>query len=294
VEATGARGLQVDLAERSKVREAVQGCDVVFHVAAKAGYWGPIDEYRRTNVDGTRYLLDAAETAGVRRFVYTSTPSVVGYDHDVENGGPDLPYPARHQSPYPETKAEAERMVLAANSRHLATVALRPHLVFGPRDNNLLPRVVERARKNQLLGVGDGKNEVDFTYVDNAAWAHLDAAAALVDHTAPCAGKVYFVSNDEPVVLWEWVNALLAKLDLPPVKRFVPLGVARALGGAMAAAWSTLPLSGEPRLTPFVANGFARSHWYDMGPAKRDLGYRVRVNMAEGTDRTVAWFRARG
>lgn len=292
VEALGARGLQVDLRDAEAVAGAAHGQDGIVHVAAKAGFFGPLADYRANNVDATRNVLDAAERHDVGRLVYTSTPSVIGYDHDSENAPQDTPYAAEHWSPYPETKAEAERMVLGANGSHIATVALRPHLIFGPRDTNLLPRVLARARSGKLAIVGDGTNRVDMTYVDNAAWAHLDALDALVDGSAPHAGKPYFISNDEPIVLWEWLNELFAELDIQPVSRKISLGMASAVGNVMEWAWTKLPLKGEPRMTKFLAAGLARSHWYDMGPAKRDFGYRVRVPMAEGTAATVAWFRA--
>lgn len=291
-ERCGARGLRGDLRDPAAVRRAVQGVDVVFHVAAKAGVWGPRAEYRAINVDGTRNVLAAVREAGVPRLVFTSTPSVVGYAADVENGGPDLPHAARHESHYPATKAEAERMVCAANAPGLATVALRPHLVIGPGDNNLMPRVVRRAAAGALPIVGDGGNRVDLTYIDNAAWAHLDAAEALRDHRAAPAGRAYFVSNDEPVVLWEWLGRVFGELGLRPPARRVSLGTARAVGGLMELLWTILPLPGEPRMTRFLATALARSHWYDMGPARRDLGYRVRVNMEEATRRTVAWLKA--
>lgn len=294
VEALGARGLQVDLCDAAAVAAAVHGQDAIVHVAAKAGFYGPVEEYRRINVDGTRNLLDAAEQHDVRKLVYTSTPSVVGYAHDHENAGQDTPYAEEHWSPYPATKADAEQMVLAANSEHIATVALRPHLIFGPRDNNLMPRVVQRAKTGKLPIIGDGQNVVDMTYVDNAAWAHLDALDALVDHTAPHAGKAYFISNDEPVELWPWLNGFFADLGVPPAKRRVSLKLASMLGNAMEFAWNTLPLKGEPRMTKFLAAGLAQSHWYDMGPAKRDFGYHARVSMEDGKAATVKWFQDAG
>lgn len=291
VEALGARGLQVDLCDATAVDKAVHGQEAILHVAAKAGFFGPLEDYRRINVDGTRHLLDAAERHDVRKFVYTSTPSVIGYAHESENAPRDTPYADEHWSPYPETKAEAERMVLAANSGHIATVALRPHLIFGPRDTNLMPRVLDRARQGRLPIIGDGENKVDMTYVDNAAWAHLDALDALTGSDAPHAGKAYFISNDEPVVLWDWLAAFFTSLDVPPPTRKVSLKVASILGNAMELAWKVLPLKGEPRMTKFLAAGLAKSHWYDMAPAKNDFGYTVRVPMAEGTQRTVDWFR---
>lgn len=291
VEATGAKGLQIDIRDKDKLAEAMAGVDVVFHVAAKAGFWGPREEYRSINVDGTRNVMEAAKKAGVKRFVYTSTPSVLGYDHDCENGGPELPYADHYESFYPETKAEAEKLVLAANSPEFATVALRPHLIFGPRDLLLLPRVVGRARAGVLPVVGDGKNKVDMTYVDNAAWAHIDAADTLGKENPVCAGKAYFISNDEPVVLWDWLGNLFDGVGVPRPKRKLSLGVVRFLGWIMETAYTLLPLRGEPRMTRFLANGLAKSHWYDMGPAKRDFGYHIRVPMSEGTTATVTWLR---
>lgn len=289
VEALGARGISADLCDRDALFKAVQGHDVVFHAAARAGFWGDLADYWGPNVEGTRHLLDAMEAHGVGRMIYTSTPSVVGYDHDVVNGKQDLPYAERHGSPYPESKAEAERMVLASNSKHVATVALRPHLIFGPRDTNLFPRVLERARDGKLPMIGDGTATVDYTYVDNAAWAHLDALDALTSHEAPCAGKAYFISNDEPVLLWDWFNQLLPRVGAPPITRQVSKATAQRIGGVMELAWRWLPLSGEPRMTRFMAAALSMSHWYDMTPAKRDFGYRIRVPMAEATERQVEW-----
>ena len=293
VEATGAKGLQIDLRDQQALASAVDGCDVVFHVAAKAGFWGSRTDYYRTNVDGTRHLLDAMRQAGCSKLVYTSTPSVLGYDRDVENGGVDLPHAARHESYYPETKSIAERIVTAANGEQIATVALRPHLVFGPKDQLFLPRVISRARQGALPRIGDGTNRVDLTYVDNAAHAHLDACTALTGPDAPCAGKAYFVSNDEPVLLWDWFGQLFDALDVPRPRRAVSRRVARLIGGAMEAAHTLLPLRGEPRLTRFLVNGLARSHWYDMGPASRDLGYSVRVPMDVGFALTVEGLKGR-
>jgi 2-alkyl-3-oxoalkanoate reductase len=291
VEALGAVGHQVDLCDREALRRVVPGHDVIFHIAAKAGYWGKYEDFHGVNVEGTRNLLDAAEDAGVKHLVYTSTPSVIGYEHEAENAGQDVPYASSHQAHYPATKAEAEKMVLAANGSNLASVALRPHLIFGPGDNNLLPRVIQRAEAGRLPIIGNGKNVVDMTYIDNAAWAHLDAADRLATRPEDCAGRAYFISNDEPVVLWDWLNELLSDLDITPINRRISLGLARAVGQVLEGLWTILPLSGEPRMTPFIAAALARSHWYDMGPAYADLGYRVRVPMDEATRKTVAWFK---
>jgi len=289
VEALGATGHQVDLRDAEALRPILDGVDTVFHVAAKAGYWGDRESYFSTNLDGTSNLLDAMRAAGAKRMVFTSTPSVIGYAEEVE-GITEAPYPETHESFYPASKAAAEKVVLAANGEQIATVSLRPHLIIGPGDNNLLPRVVARAKTGKLVVVGDGQNKVDLTYIDNAAWAHLDAARALKDHTAPCAGKAYFISNDEPVVLWDWMNAFLPRVGAPAVNKSLSHGAARTVGAVMEFAYNTLPLKGEPRMTRYLASALARSHWYDMEPAKRDFGYTIRVSMDEATTRTVEWF----
>ncbi len=293
VEASGATGLQVDLRDADALAEAVRGHDVIFHVASMTGFWERPGTglYRAVNVEGTRNLLTAAEAAGVPRLVYTSTPSVVGYEGDVENGGQELPYAETHESEYPRTKAEAEQFVLAANGPKLATVALRPHLVFGPRDNHLLPRLVDRARAGKLPVVGDGASRMDLTYIDNVAWAHLDAADALVDCEAQCAGRPYFISNDEPVVFYDWFGGVCEALDVPRPSKTLSLGLVRTLGSVLEWTWNTFPMKGEPRITPFIASGLARHHWYDMEPAKRDLGFRVRVTMEDATAGTIQWLR---
>jgi nucleoside-diphosphate-sugar epimerase len=262
-------------------------------VAGKTGYWARRKEFWSVNVDGTRSVLEAVRAAGVRRLVYTSTPSVVGYAHDVDNGGPDLPYAAIHEGAYPESKAEAERLVLAANGSRVATVVVRPHLIVGPGDHQMMPRVVQRAAQGRLRIIGDGRNRVDLTYIDNAAWAHLDAADALTGHGAACAGKAYFISNGQPVLLWEWLNRLLQDLGLPPVTRSLSLQTARVAATAAEMLWRAFRVRGEPPITRFLASALARSHWYDLEPARRDLGYRIRVPMEEATRRTARWLAER-
>lgn len=290
VEACGATGLQVDLADADAVREAVRGVDIVFHVAAKAEPWGPYEDFYRINVTGTENLLAAMRAEGVRRLVYTSTPSVVSLMGDTENGAQDLPYSEEYPSAYGETKALAERFVLGANGPDLATVALRPHLIIGPREDKMVPRILERAGAGRLPIIGDGSNKVDITFVDNAAWAHLDAMQALSDHTAPCAGKAYFISNDEPVAMWAWLDDFVQACGAPPLSRRVSYTLAWRLASLVEWVWRTFGIRREPRLTRMQVTGMGRSHWYDMGPAKRDLGYRIRVPLDEGTRATVQWF----
>lgn len=283
----GARHVPGDLVDGTNLAHAMKGADVVFHVAAKAGISGPRDEYERTNVAGTRHVVDAARANGVRRLVFTSSPSVCFDGRDHVNASNDLPYPAKFLAHYPASKAAAEQLVLAANGEHgLATCALRPHLIIGPGDPHLVPRLVERARARQLAIVGRGDNEVSLTYVDNAAHAHVLAADRL-SVGVPHAGRAYFVAQEHPVKLWTWVNALLGALDIAPVTRRVSLPVAYAAGATLEAAWTLSRRTDEPPMTRFLALQLARSHTYDMTPVKRDFGYEERMTMAEATERTV-------
>ena len=293
-EARGASSIQLDIRDSPAVRTASVGADVLFHVAGLTGHWGPRHAFWSVNVEGTRSVLEAARAAGVRRIVFTSTPSVVGYTRDVENGRCDLPYATQHESAYAESKAVAERLVLEANDSEMATVALRPHLIFGPGDGQLLPAFLRRAAAGRLRIVGDGSNRADLTYLDNAAWAHLDAAGALTRPGASCSGKAYFISNGEPVVFWIWLNELFRELGVPPVTRSLPRGATRLVAAFAELAWRAFRLDGEPPVTRFLADALARSHWYDLGPARRDLGYRVRIDLQEGTRRTVQWLAGSG
>jgi nucleoside-diphosphate-sugar epimerase len=201
------------------------------------------------------------------------------------------PYPARYESPYPHTKAIAEQAVTEANGAGLLTVSLRPHLIIGPGDNHLLPGLLAAARAGSLPHVGDGTNRVDLTYVEDAARAHLLAADAL-GPGSPVAGRVYFISQGEPVVLWPWIRELLAELGLPAPRLRLSPGVARAVGAALEAVYRALPLRGEPRLTRFLAGELAQSHWYDITAARRDFGYAPQLTMAEARARVVAWLKS--
>ena len=282
-----------DLAEPAVARAAVEDVDVVLHVAARAGISGSDAQFRRSNVDATRVLLDACRAAGVGRFVFTSTPSVVHTGGDITGGDESLPYATRFDSAYPATKAEAERLVLAANAPDLATVALRPHLVWGPGDTQLVPRILARARAGRLRLVGDGSAVVDTTYVDDAAQAHLDAADRLAPG-APCAGRAYFVTSGDPRPVRDLVNGILGAGGLAPVHAGVPVPVAVAAGAALETAWRVLERVGvlgegsEPPMTRFLARQLATAHWFDITAARRDLGYAPRVPLDEGFARLAA------
>jgi nucleoside-diphosphate-sugar epimerase len=280
--------IQGDLASATAVAQAVAGCDAVIHVAAKAGVWGPTAEFELANIVGTRHVIAACRQHGVRKLVFTSTPSVVGAGHDIEGGNESLPYPAKYLADYPRTKAIAEREVLAANGPQLATVALRPHLIFGPGDPHLIPRLLARARAGKLRIIGSGKSKVDFTFVDDAAEAHLLALDRLTPGSPIC-GKAYFISQGDPVELWPFVNQILDLAGLPPVKKHVPFRVAYVAGAMFEFWYRSLRLSGEPPLTRFVVAQLAHSHWFDLSAARRDLDYSPRNLTADYLIRLETW-----
>lgn len=279
---------QGDLSDREALLKAAAGCDIIFHVAAKAGIWGDYDEFYRANVIGTENVLAACRAHGIHKLVYTSSPSVVFDGTDVEGGDESLPYPAHFEAHYPETKARAEQVALAANGPELATVALRPHLIWGPGDNHLVPRIIARGKSGRLRRIGNRPCLVDTVYVDNAAQAHLLAADRLTADS-PLAGKAYFISNDEPIPLWEMVNSILAAAGVAPVTGTISPVAAYAVGTICEKLWGWCKLSGEPPMTRFVARELATAHWFDISAARRDLGYQPEVSLDEGLRRLKEW-----
>ena len=318
LEARGVRFLRASLDDASAVTAACENIDTLFHVAAKVGVWGRYDDFYRINVLGTRALLEGARRHGVRNFIHTSTPSVVYNGRDLANADESLPLTIACPSPYPLTKAIAEREVLAANSPELRTVALRPHLIWGVGDPHLVPRVLERARAGRLRIVGTGQNRVDMVHVENAVDAHLLAETALEKchvlrdtphvaaptsafhsspftlHSSPAsaAGRAYFITNDEPVVLWDWINQLLTALGEKPVTRHLSLSTASSIGAICETLWRVFPLRGEPPMTRFIAAELAKDHWFNLAAARRDLGYAPKISMSTGTADLIASYRA--
>lgn len=287
----GIRLCRGDLAEKTSVQEAFQGQDLVIHSAAKAGVWGPHQDYVRSNVEATHNVLALCREHHIPRLLYTSSPSVVFDEQDHENALNDLPYPKTFLTSYSQTKATAEQAVLAANTSDFATVALRPHLIWGPEDPHLLPRLFARARQGRLRRVGDGQNKVSLSYIDNAAAAHLCAAARL-EPGVPWAGQAYFVNDAAPVVLWDWLNMMLNRVGIPEIKSGVSVGMAMGIGGFLESSFRFFGIQQEPPLTRFVAAQLARSHWYSLAPAQAAFGYVPVIDPEEAVSRTVTWWRA--
>jgi nucleoside-diphosphate-sugar epimerase len=291
LEAKGIETVRGDLADAAAVAAACDDRDVVFHVGARVGLWGPYEDYFAANVLGTQNVIGACLKVGVRKLVFTGSPSVVFDGRDVEGWNEEAPYAARFDSHYSRTKAQSEQMVLAANHDRLATVSLRPHLVWGPGDRHLLPRLAARGRAGRLFRIGEHNKKIDTTYIDDAVSAHVLAAVQL-SPLADIAGKAYFLSSGDPRPVWNVVESLLSAAGLGPVRKSVPTALAFAAARACEASWGMLGATSEPPLTRFLVSQLTTAHWFDISAAKRDLGWTPSVAFEEGVRRTAGWLRA--
>ncbi|WP_173496479.1 2-alkyl-3-oxoalkanoate reductase [Shewanella sp. ISTPL2] len=310
LEALGVVMLQGDLVNKDLLQQAMQGCDIVFHVASKAGVWGDRDSYFCPNVKGAANVIAACKALKIDKLVYTSTPSVTFAGQDESGIDESTPYATRFLNHYAHSKAIAEKMMLDANQvgdmplenpdvtqvfsqvttqasapYALKTVALRPHLIWGPGDPHLVPRVLSRGRLGKLKLVGREDKLVDTIYIDNAAYAHVLAALELCQAKPKCQGKAYFLSNDEPITMAEMINLILACDALPPVTKRVPQSVAYVVGAVLESVHYLLKKQEEPMMTRFVARQLSCSHYFDISAAKRDLGYRALVSINQGMAR---------
>ena len=286
LESNGVQVIQADLADPARVSAACKGMDAIFHVAAKAGVWGRKQDFYNANVLGTRHILQGCREHRVPHLVHTSTPSVVFNGKAFTGQDESLPYGTNWLCHYARTKAIAEQAIIDANGEDgLLTTALRPHLVWGVGDPHLLPRVIQRAKQGRLRIVGDGTNQVDISHVQNVAEAHLQAWDALRNGNA--AGKAYFLSQGEPVRIWDWLNDLLDRLRIEPVRKTISARKAYAIGAILETFWNLLRLPGEPPMTRFVAVELSKSHYFNIEAARRDLNYEPALNTAQGMEEFV-------
>ena len=298
LDSLGVETVRADLRDRDATMAACRGIDVVFHAAGVAGIGFDWKHFYGINTLGTRHVVDGCRRHGVGRLVYTSSPSVTFDGTDQHRVDESVPYPARWLCPYPQTKALAEQHVLAAGGTAslaaggtdgLLTCALRPHLIWGPRDRHLIPRLLARARSGRLRRIGDGTNLVDMVYVENAAEAHLQAADAMTPGS-PVAGRAYFISQGEPVNCWQWIDEILSLAGLPPVRRSISLSAAWKLGAVFETVYKLLRLKAEPPMTRFLAAQLATAHYFDVSRAREDFGYNPQVSTDEGMRRLAAEF----
>jgi nucleoside-diphosphate-sugar epimerase len=286
LEAMGIEQIQGDIGNPEIVEKACNGRELVFHTAAKPPPWGGYADYYRTNVTGTRNVIQACLKLSVPRLIYTSTPSVVFDGTDIEGANESIPYPPKYTAFYPQTKALAEKQIVKAAGNQLRTVALRPHQIWGPGDPHFVPRLIARAKK--LKRIGSGKNLVDTTYIDNAAEAHILAADQL-NKNAALSGNIYFISQGDPIPAWDMIDAILTAAGKSPVKGVIPYKIAWTIGAALEFSYRAFKISKEPLMTRFLADAVAKSHWFDISAARRDLGYVAKISTEEGLRRLEQW-----
>ena len=280
-----------DVRDPEVVARAATGCDAVIHAAAKVGVVGAFEEYRSINVDGTAHVVAAARRHDVGRIVHVSTPSVAHAGHSLVGVGAEPPVVGRKNAWYAESKAMAEQLVMAAVSDSLAVVAIRPHLVWGPGDTQLVGRVVQRARAGRLALIGGGAALVDTTYIDNAASA-LVAALDAATPGASCVGRAYVVANGEPRPIRDLLLGICRAAGVAVTPRRVPLRAALVAGSLVERAWPLHHGDEEPPLTRFLAEQLGTAHWFDPRPARDDLAWAPTVSIDDGLQRLADWYAA--
>jgi 2-alkyl-3-oxoalkanoate reductase len=279
-----------DVADPDAVGRAARRQDAVLHLAAKVDVTGPWAEYAHANIGGTRAVLDACRAAGVGRLVHVSSPSVAHAGTALVGVGAGPADPDRARGRYARSKAVAELDALAADSPALAVLAVRPHLVWGPGDTQLVGRIVERARAGRLPVIGPGTALIDTTHVDNAA----AALVAAVDACGPVHGEALVVSNGEPRPVAEVLGRLCRAAGVPGPRGRVPFGAAWVAGAAAEAVWAVTRRRSVPPLTRFLAEQLATAHWFDQRRTRAALGWRPAVTLDEGFARLRAWYLGHG
>ena len=283
----GVQQIEGDIRDKELVDQACENIDVVFHVAAVAGIWGPWKQFYGINTQGTLNIIESCRRQNVSKLVYSSSPSVVFDATDQLGVDESVAYPEKWLCHYQRTKAFAEQAVLESNSDALLTCALRPHLIWGPRDQHLVPRLIDRARSGKLRIVGDGTNLVDHVYVENASLAHLQAADALLPGSPVC-GQAYFISQGQPVNCWDWINEILDRTGQAKVTRKISYQAAWSLGLALEGIYRIFGWQSEPRMTRFLAAQLATNHYYSIDKSKKDFDYQPVISHEEGMVRMIA------
>lgn len=283
----GVETIRCDISKKDQVESVdLSSFDVIFHVAAIAGIWGKQEDFYNVNFIGTKNLVDHAKNSGVKSFIYTSTPSVVFGDSDIEFGDEKLDYPSEYYTDYARTKSLAEKYVKDHSDHEFKSVSLRPHLIWGPGDPHLIPRVIEKARLGKLKMVGEGENLVDIIFVENAARAHVKAWNAL-EKNPDLSGNAYFIGQERPVKLWEFINTILEKKNIRPVSGYVSFQTAFYIGWLLEILYRIFGIyKPEPPMTRFVALQLAKSHYFSHEKAREEIGYNPEISIEEGLERT--------
>lgn len=285
----GVTHIKGDISDYKILKEAMAACEAVFHLGAKTGVWGKYKDYYKTNVTGTKNILQACRELNIHYLVFTSSPSVVFNGKDSEGKNESLPYAKKYNAWYPQTKAIAEKLVMNANDASLKTVSLRPHLIWGPGDTHYIPKLFKKAKAGKLFILGKTPKPVDCIYIDNAAKAHLQAFNQLLSNPDRVEGKTYFISQGEAIAISELMNKLLATGGFPPVTKYLSPAIARLAGRLLEIIYRVFGINSEPAVTFFLAQQLSTSHWYDISAARRDFGYEAEVSLEDGLDRLRNW-----
>jgi 2-alkyl-3-oxoalkanoate reductase len=283
----GVREVLGDVADRSAVDTAVAGAEVVIHAAARVTVVGPWSAFAEANIAGTANVLDAARSADVDRFVYVSSPSVANAGAALVGAPAGRADPESARDNYSRSKAAAELLALGADRPDFSVVAVRPHLVWGPGDTQLIGRIVSRARQGRLAVIGSGAALIDTTYIDNAA----DAIVASADHAGALGGRALVVSNGQPRPVRELLNRIASAAGLAPPRLRVPVTVARVAGTVIERAWERLHREDDPPITRFLAEQLSTAHWFDQRETREALEWQPEVDLDEGFARLQSWFR---
>lgn len=272
-----------DISDKNKLLQASQGCSAIIHTAAKVGIWGSYYEYFQTNVQGTEAVLNACQQQGIKFLIFTSSPSVVFNCFDICGADESFPYSKHYVTHYAKTKALAEQMILSSAKPDLNTIILRPGLLWGPGDNKLIPRLLERVPSGRFRLIKGSKHIIDTLYIDNAAVAHLLALDHLMNQKI-YSRKIYFISQDQPIEINEFFTRMISALHLPAVDKYISEVAAYRIGTVLEILHKLFFIKSEPMMTRFLAKQLSLSHWFDITAAKRDLDYRPIVSIAEGFD----------
>ncbi|GAB4096028.1 NAD-dependent epimerase/dehydratase family protein [Brachybacterium horti] len=284
----GVADVQGSLTSAEDVRRAVDGVDAVVHLAAKVSISGPEEEYRAINIGGTGNVVDALRERGGGALVNVSSPSVAHLGTAIVGLGATPADPAHARGPYARTKAAAEQLAMAADGHDgLLVTSVRPHIVWGPGDTQLVGRIVQRAAAGRLPLLDDGMALIDTTYVDNAA----DAIVAALDRVEDVHGESFVVTNGEPRTVRDVFGGFCDAAGVPRPTLRVPGAVGRLAGRLVEAVWAVRPGEDEPPMTEFLAEQMSTAHWFDQRATQDRLRWKPAVSVDEGFDRLAAWFR---
>ncbi|MGO1735138.1 MAG: NAD-dependent epimerase/dehydratase family protein [Leucobacter sp.] len=266
------------------VARAVDGAEGIVHLAAKVSLAGPTEEFRAVNVEGTRLLLDAAERAGVSRVVHVSSPSVAHAGSALAGVGAEPASPDRARGNYARTKAQAELLALSRDRTTMQVIVIRPHLVWGPGDTQLVGRIVDRARRGRLPLLNGGTALIDTTYIDNAA----SGIVAALHRTDTAHGRAYVLTNGEPRPVGELLAAMCVAAGVRPPGWSIPARLGRVAGSLVERVWAVRPGTDEPPMTRFLAEQLSTAHWFDQRDTQRALAWSPSVSIDEGLRRLQA------